>query len=102
MRPSLTAKRAETLIRKLAERSQNVVFSHHAMLRMEQRTISLMDVFNVLTKGFVEATPKPAKSHGEWVCKVVRHARGNRDIGVITILIREERLFIKTVEWEDL
>ena len=39
---------------------------------------------------------------GEWGCKVTYRIRGSRDIGVVTIVICEKTLWIKTVEWEDI
>jgi len=44
-----------------------------------------------------EETPK-----GEWKCKMVYPIRGAREVGVVTIILKSDRLFIKTVEWEDL
>ena len=42
------------------------------------------------------------KKSGEWKCKVIRKAeRSARWIGVVTVVIRDERLFVLTVEWED-
>jgi hypothetical protein len=38
---------------------------------------------------------------GEWQCKIVKHIRGGRDAGVVTIILHDGRLFLKTVEWED-
>ena len=98
----LTAKRAELLIHSMADLPHRVIFSNHAIERMEQRGISLADVSNVLCKGYVEGIPEIANKPDEWKCKIVRHARGNRQIGVITIIICEKKIFIKTVEWEDL
>lgn len=99
---SMNAKRAEALIRKLADDSKRVRFTTHANERMEERDISLADALRVLRNGTVEGQPEPGNKPSEWKCKMVRHARGNREIGVITIIIRESYLLVKTVEWEDL
>jgi len=37
----------------------------------------------------------------EWKCKVVKNVKGGRDIGVITVIMNNGLLFVKTVEWED-
>jgi len=102
LQPKMTAQRAELIIKGLAKESKSVRFSEHALERMEERDISLADVTRVLCNGYIEGAPEKGKKANEWKCKMVRHARGNREIGVITIIIREEFLFIKTVEWEDL
>lgn len=90
------------LVKQIALCSKNVRFTDHAEERMEERDISLHDVFRVLQKGSVYDVPRPGKKKGEWICKIERHARGNRDIGVVSVIVREEHLLILTVEWEDL
>ncbi len=98
----MNAKQAEQLIKTIAVQSSNVRFAIHALERMKERAISLANVYEVLCKGYVDGIPTQGKKEGEWKCKIVRHARGNRDIGVIVIIIRGSTLFVKTVEWEDL
>jgi len=99
---AMTAKRAEALIKQLAQDSKNIRFTTHANERMEERDISLADVVRVLCQGSIEGHPEEGLKSGEWKCKMVRHARGNREIGVISIIVKEAYLLIKTVEWEDL
>lgn len=99
---AMSARQAEALIKQLASDSTKVRFTIHANERMEERDISLADVLRVLCRGTVEGLPERGTKNGEWKCKMVRHARGNREIGVITIIVRESYLLIKTVEWEDL
>jgi hypothetical protein len=38
----------------------------------------------------------------EWKCKVVKQLKGNREAGAVTIILHNGKLFVKTVEWEDL
>jgi len=45
---------------------------------------------------------EPGKNPGEWKCKMVANIKGNRDVGVATLVVNGQRLFVKTVEWEDL
>lgn len=98
----MNARRAEEVVRKIAAKDTDVQFTIHANERMEERDISLADVMRVLRKGSVEEPPKSGKGKGEWKVKVTRHQRGCRDIGVVTLIIRESKLLILTVEWEDL
>ena len=99
----LPAPKAIELIRHLSEKSSNVRYTEHARERMEERDITIFDIQNVLKKGDIVGTPaKCTKNKNSWVCKIVRHARGNRDIGVITVIVNMEHLKIVTVEWEDL
>lgn len=102
LQTGMTPQKAELLIKELAKDSKNVRFGTHAIERMEEREISFADAMRVLCNGYIEGKPEKGKKPNEWKCKMVRHARGNRDIGVVTIIIREEFLFVKTVEWEDL
>lgn len=50
----------------------------------------------------MEGEIEPGQNAGEWKCKIVAKIKGNREVGVVTIVMRVGRLFIKTVEWEDL
>lgn len=99
----LAPRKAVEIIRRLSENSCNVRFTEHAQERMEERDITVFDIQNVLKKGEIVGNPKKCpKNKNSWICKLVRHARGNRDIGVITVIVNMEHLKIVTVEWEDL
>ncbi|MES1192662.1 MAG: DUF4258 domain-containing protein [Steroidobacter sp.] len=92
---------AQGLVRKLAEDSSNVIISDHALERMDERDIPDVDVFRVLRGGFVDEEPLQTE-FDEWQCKIVLKIRGAREAGVVTIILHENRLLIKTVEWEDI
>ncbi len=32
---------------------------------------------------------------------MVRAVRGRREVGVVVVTLRNEKIFVKTVEWED-
>jgi hypothetical protein len=96
MRPA----RAIEIIRRLAVDSNNVLFTEHALGRMNERDITDLDVLRVLCRGTIEGDPAQVAER-EWQCKVVSRLKGNRDAGVITIIVSEEKLRIRTVEWED-
>ncbi|HEV2565864.1 MAG TPA: DUF4258 domain-containing protein [Microvirga sp.] len=89
------------IIRFLSEHSERVIFGEHAQERMEERGITDDEVFTVLRIGELKGRITPGKSAGEWKCKVVAQPRGSRQMGVVTIIMLEGHLFIKTVEWED-
>ena len=96
----------EKRIRELAKDSENVTWeaeTHemHVAERMERRGIDDMMMFEVLRTGYLEDEIKPGKNPGEWKGKMVKKMRGQREVGVVTIVIHNARLFIKTVEWED-
>ena len=97
----LTVREAESRIHKAAERTEYIIFGRHALERMEERGITDAQVFEVLRTGQVTEAPTQAEV-GEWKCKVVKQLRGGREVGVITIILRNAKLFVKTVEWEDL
>ena len=96
----LTVRVAEQRIHEAALDSEKVILGDHARRRMRKRGIDDTDVFRVLREGTVFENPEPAQP-GEWKCKIVRRIRGSRDVGAITIILLDGRLFVMTVEWED-
>lgn len=78
-----------------------VTFGNHARERMHEREIDDVDVLRVLRSGYLSGNPDPAEP-GEWKCKVTKPIKGARIVGVVVIILRSKRLFVKTVEWEDL
>lgn len=90
------------MIRGTAKDSRYVYFGDHALVRMEERGITTLDALRVLRNGEIEGEIEAGKNVGEWKCKVVAKIKGNREVGVITVTMHTGRLFIKTVEWEDL
>lgn len=89
-------------IRFLAQDSGNVVLTHHAMDRMEQRDITSTIVFRILRSGSVKGDVTKGKKPGDWVVKMTGRVLGNRDVGVVTAVLKAGRLVVITVEWEDL
>ena len=60
------------------------------------------DALAVLRNGMIKGDIVPGNSPGEWKCKVVDKREGSsRSIGVVTVVIGQQRLLILTVEWED-
>lgn len=94
----------ETLarIQSLAKESKNVGFSWHAEERMDERGITDLDALRVLRSGSISGAIEPGAYEGEWKCKVVGAIKGRREVGVVTLLIKNRKLRVKTVEWEDL
>jgi hypothetical protein len=97
----MTAGLAEKRIREAANTPGGVVFGSHARERMLEREIDDVDVLRVLRSGCMDGVPEPAEP-GEWKCKVTKQIKGARNVGVVAIILRSKRLFVKTVEWEDL
>lgn len=89
-------------VRQTAAKSENVSFGKHARERMEERGITDREAIRVLQTGELKGDIEPGTARGEWKCKFVAPIRGSRQIGVITIVLVNGRLFVKTVEWEDL
>ena len=97
----LTAAVAEKRIREIAKTSENVILGTHARERMQEREILDVDVFRVLRNGYVDDPPE-LTDLGEWKCKITLKIRGGRTAGVVTIILHNGRLLVKTVEWESL
>lgn len=68
---------------------------------MYERGISDSEVLTVLRTGMLKGPILAGINAGEWKCKVVAKPRGSRQMGVVTIILLDEHLFVKTVEWED-
>lgn len=102
VRMRLTAAVAQQRIREAATVTANIIWSKHALERMEERDISDKDVLRILRGGFIEGAPKETDRSGEWKCNVTLKIRGGRTAGVVTIILVSGKLFVKTVEWEDL
>ncbi|MCH9694283.1 MAG: DUF4258 domain-containing protein [Gammaproteobacteria bacterium] len=92
----------EQTIHGLAEKSENVSWSIHALERMVERDITDLQILRVLRTGMIESEIEAGKNPGEWKCKMVAEIRGRREVGVVTICNNGQRLYVKTVEWEDM
>ena len=69
---------------------------------MSERDIIDIEVFRILKKGALGEEPEQTP-RGEWKLKLVMRLRGNRDAGVVVIILNGDRkVLVKTVEWEDL
>ena len=104
-RDSLRTDEAERVIRQRAADTKNVEFRLHAFDRMEEReeqeALNTEDALDILRTGFVLAAPEKARNG--WKCKVIKNILGNRDAGVVTIILTDSgALRVLTVEWEDL
>lgn len=97
----LSSSQAERIVKDRARESANVIIGYHARARMSERDIFIDDVFRVLRTGSVDDDPTRT-DHGEWQCKMAKRIRGTRSVGVVTIILHKAKLFLKTVEWEDL
>jgi hypothetical protein len=89
------------VIRFLAGHTDSVIFSEHAQERMEERGFSSEDVYRGLRTGELSGRITRGENAGECRCKVVAQLRGSRKMGIVTIVVMNEYIFVKTVEWED-
>lgn len=96
----LTAARAEQRIRETAADTSKIVWSEHIHIRMAERSIDDVDVLRILQRGCVDEEPVQARE-GEWKAKMKLRLRGTRTAAVVTIIMVNGNLFLKTVEWED-
>lgn len=103
-RTSLRTDEAEREIRLRSADTRNLQFTLHAFDRAaereEQEHLNTEDALDILRTGFVISPPEKGKNG--WKCKVVKNVLGNRDAGVVTIILLESgSLRVLTVEWED-
>jgi hypothetical protein len=85
-------------VRATAQDTNNIILGTHAKERCEERGITRLDVVRVLQSGIVKGEIEQTDTL-EWKGKMVRE-KGERDVGVITIILHNGKLFVKTVEWE--
>jgi hypothetical protein len=88
------------LIHRLAQDSSNVILTTHAKERMEERGIVRADLDRILRAGSVMERPL-RNERGDWQCKIVLRLVGARDAGAVTVIADQDKLIIRTVEWED-
>jgi len=92
-------------IRQIAKQDDGSIgFSNHAIERLLSRGYSDRDVLRGFRIGDIKGPILPGDKSSEWKCEVVfpgTEERGSRNIGVVTIVQRGSRLFVKTVMWKD-
>jgi hypothetical protein len=90
----------EGIVRQLAKAG---AFSYgtHVFERKRERSIDLSDALEVLRLGGIDGPIEAGANAGEWKCKMVAKMDNGRRLGVVTIVIKSEHLFLMTVEWED-
>lgn len=98
---ALNASDIERRVRQIAADSAKIKWTAHARERMAKRGVTIQEATHVLRAGHVSDEPtRTAKK--EITCTMVKQRHGsNRDIGVVTIIVRGDVLIIKTVEFED-
>jgi hypothetical protein len=94
-------KYAIEIVRRLALETRNVAWSTHALARMQERDITDEIALDVLRNGYLASDIERGLNPGEWKIKVAKQIKGRRQVGVVVLIIREFRLLVKTVEWED-
>ena len=99
------APRPETIadtVRRLAKDTKNIKWSVHALVRMDERGITDRVALEALRFGVASGPVEGGANPGEWKVKMVRQVKGKREVGVVVLTVRNAKLFVKTVEWEDL
>jgi len=89
------------IVRELAADTANVAWGAHARERMVARDIPDRTALSVLREGYIKDEIEQGDNPGEWKVKLCKPVRGRREVGVVAIIVKEQRLFVKTVEWED-
>jgi hypothetical protein len=90
------------LVHRLAANTANISWASHSLERMTERGITDAMAIDVLRRGSPKGAIEGGKNAGEWKVKMVRQVKGRREAGVVVVTVRNARLFVKTVEWEDL
>jgi hypothetical protein len=101
--PSLEALAAT--VRRLSK-ERKISYLNHGGVRFEtrfkQNGFDVFHMYDILETGRIDGKIEPGAREGEWKVKMVGVPEGTqRKMGVVPIIVKEERLLIKTVEWED-
>lgn len=99
--PAPPPHRLLAIIRFLAAHTDRVIFTDHAQERMEERDITPEHVFRGLRVGELSGRVTRGRDPKEWKCKIVSMPRGSRKMGIVSIVVMNECIIVKTVEWED-
>lgn len=92
---ALTKEQAEAIIRQRAEVSVNVIYDDHVIEQMYARDITREDIDVVLKTGSADQISRA--DGGDWKVLVTKRIFGVR-VGVVTIILSEEGLYLITVE----
>lgn len=93
----------QTRVRDLAAESCNVLQkSGHARDRQEERGIYDWMLFDVLRTGFLEGPIVAGENPGEWKFEMTKRVKGKREVGVVSVLMRETKIFVVTAMWKDM
>ena len=80
----LTPAGALSMIRKLAEDTENIVVTHHAQARASQRLITRRQIELCVQRGTITEGPF-FNHHGNWQVNLYRHAAGEEVTCVVAI-----------------
>ena len=92
----LTPVGAQRAIHAIAQDSAKVVLTGHAKSRMQQRDITIDQVYRVLQFGSVSDKPIP-EIKGGVSAKICMKLRSGKGVCVVTVIYIDEVLIIKTV-----
>ena len=98
----LSEDQAQQMVRSRAADEDNINITLHAYERMEERGFIDIDIHRILQRGHIDDAPEPGENEGEWMCKVTYKLKGQREAGVITVIMLDGTLLVVTVEWEDI
>ncbi len=85
----LRADEAETVIRRRAEDTGQVIFTYHTWERVPEREITRADTFDILRTGYCLNQPK-RNERGNWQVIVSKRLAGHREAGAVTIILEGE------------
>jgi hypothetical protein len=73
----------ESMVRRLAEKSENVAWSDHALERMTERGITDVMAVDCLRFGSASGGIEAGANSGEWKIKMTRPVKGRREVGTV-------------------
>src|SRR5690349_14013826 len=92
----LRAEMAKKLIRGIEQDTAKVIIGSHVKESIEEREVSDIEIYRLLQTGHCFDEPVLTE-YNEWKCKMTKKIKGNREAGVVTIILHDWYLFVKTV-----
>ena len=86
---SLSKRQWESLIREIAGKSNQIIWTEHAKQQMKTRHITMPMALDALSKGSIRLEPEPNIRTGDTICRIERYIAG-KDIGICVALESEK------------
>lgn len=86
---TLSKRQWESLVRKIAGNSKQIIWTEHAKQQMRARHITMPMALDALSKESIRLEPEPNIRTGDTICRMERYTAG-KEIGICVALKSEK------------